>query len=250
MRVLHITLSRIDTVVTMNFRQCLLIAIGIHVAIMGIPIKEKVGNTQQTIALIITEKPKSNPATVVKVTPIETPVRPGAEIKIPKSEQRKKQKSKPRKKKPEIFKKPVKNMIEPEKVIKEPERSPTEATEPIEAVSVVATPVRIVAAKDLKPTSGMVPVQFGSEEGPQFLRRIIPGYPLRAKRLHKQGIVILMLTIDAEGNLADVKIMKKAGFGFDEAAVKAVQESTFKAASQNGTSIACRALLPMKFQLR
>jgi len=248
--VLHITLSRIDTVVTMNFRQCLLIAIGIHVAIMGIPIKEKVGNTQQTIALIITEKPVSSPTMIapfVKRPPIETPTRPEPEIKIPKPKQRKKHKPEPRKKAPETVKKSVKNIIEPEKVIKEPEQPPVE---PIEAVSVVATPVRIVAAKDLKPTSGTVPVQFGSEEGPQFLRRIIPGYPLQAKRLHKQGTVILMLTIDAEGTLANVVIVKKAGFGFDEAAVKAVKESSFKAAFQNGTSVACRALLPMKFQLR
>jgi len=234
----------------MNFRQCLFIAIGIHVAVMGIPIKVKVSSTNQTIVLSITEKPVSSPtmsAPFVKRPPIETPVRPEPEIKIPKPKQRKKNKPKPREKAPEIVKKSVKNIIEPEKVIKEPKRPPAE---PIETVPVAAAPVRIVAAKEPELPSRMAPVQFGSAEGPHFLRRVIPGYPQRAKSLHKQGTVILMLTIDTEGNIVDVKIVKKAGFGFDEAAVKALKESTFKAASRNGTSIACRALLPVRFQLR
>ena len=229
----------------MNFRHCLLIAIGIHLAIMGIPFKTKVSDIKQTIALIITEKPKSASAMVtpvVKTPPIEMPIKPEPEIKIPKPELQKKHKPKRRKRKTEIIRKPVKDSIEPDKVIKEPDRPPAK---PVEAV-----PDRMVVAKEPAPAAGVVSVHFGSAEGPHFLRRVIPDYPRRAKSLHKQGTVILMLTIDAEGNLVDVEIVKKAGFGFDEAAVTAVKESAFTAASQNGTSIACRALLPIKFQLR
>ena len=91
---------------------------------------------------------------------------------------------------------------------------------------------------------------FGSSDGPRFLRKTIPVYPPVAKRLQKEGSVLLRVTIDERGRPVDVEIVKSAGFGFDEEAVKAVQCSTFVPAKKEGKPLACKVLLPIRFVLK
>ncbi len=90
---------------------------------------------------------------------------------------------------------------------------------------------------------------FGSADGPCFLHKTMPVYPPLARRLQKEGNVLLRLTIDERGRLVDVEIVKSAGFGFDEEAVKAVKDSSFVPAKRDGKPLACRALLPIRFVL-
>jgi protein TonB len=70
-----------------------------------------------------------------------------------------------------------------------------------------------------------------------------------ARKLGREGRVVLKLTIDEKGNLSDIEVIEKAGYGFTEAAVEAVRKSTFFPAKKNGKPIASRALLPIRFQL-
>ncbi len=91
---------------------------------------------------------------------------------------------------------------------------------------------------------------FVSGEGPRFLRRQMPVYPQIARRLGKEGNVLLRLTIDEKGNLLNVEVIEKAGYGFTEAAVEAVKKSAFLPAKKDGKPIPCRAILPVKFQLK
>jgi protein TonB len=90
---------------------------------------------------------------------------------------------------------------------------------------------------------------FGSSDGPRFLRKTTPDYPSSAKKLQKEGNVLLRVTIDERGRPVDVEIVKGAGFGFDEEAVKAVRSSTFVPAQKGGKPIACKVLLPIRFVL-
>jgi protein TonB len=78
----------------------------------------------------------------------------------------------------------------------------------------------------------------------------LPEYPMRAKRLGREGSLLLRLTIDKQGRVVEVEVVKKAGSGFDEAAVKAIRASTFAPAMKNGRPVACRTFLPIRFQLR
>jgi protein TonB len=91
---------------------------------------------------------------------------------------------------------------------------------------------------------------FGSASGPAFLRRVLPVYPEMAKRLGKEGRVVLRLSIDARGNLQSVQVVEGAGFGFEEAALTAVKQSSFRPATVQGEPRACIARLPIKFALR
>jgi protein TonB len=94
-----------------------------------------------------------------------------------------------------------------------------------------------------------IETRFGTSVAPAFLHREMPIYPMMARKLGREGKVMLKLTIDEKGNLSDVKVIEKAGYGFTEAAVEAVKKSTFLPAKRDGKPIASRALLPIRFQL-
>jgi len=94
-----------------------------------------------------------------------------------------------------------------------------------------------------------IETRFGASVAPAFLHREMPVYPMMARRFGREGKVVLKLTIDENGNLKDVEVIDKAGYGFTEAAVEAVKKSTFLPAKKDGKPIASRALLPIRFQL-
>lgn len=102
---------------------------------------------------------------------------------------------------------------------------------------------------DTVASSGPIDAKFGSIRGPKFLHREIPRYPRRALKRRKEGVVLLRLTIDKNGNLQNVNVEKDGGYGFAQSAIDAVRKSTFLPAKLNGKPIACKCLLPVKFVL-
>ena len=78
----------------------------------------------------------------------------------------------------------------------------------------------------------------------------MPGYPALARRLGKEGLVVLRLTIDEHGTLTSLEVLEDPGCGFTAAAVEAARMSRFLPARVNGRPTACRALLPIRFELR
>jgi periplasmic protein TonB len=91
---------------------------------------------------------------------------------------------------------------------------------------------------------------FGSASGPKYRHKEIPVYPSMARRLGKEGKVVLRLTIDENGNLVNIEVIEDSGYGFADAAIAAVKRSTFIPPKMNGKPIQARALLPVKFTLR
>lgn len=127
---------------------------------------------------------------------------------------------------------------------------------PLETVNPPENVVREVTAapalQSFSSDSASVPhdMEFGTATGPKFLHKELPVYPLMARKLGKEGRVVLRLTIDEKGNLLNIEVIEKSGYGFTEAAVEAVKRSTFIPAKKDGKSIASRALLPIRFTLR
>lgn len=97
---------------------------------------------------------------------------------------------------------------------------------------------------------GPIASTFGSGDGPRFADRVLPRYPMLARELGREGIVLLQLIIDEKGRLVDVQLVKKAGSGFDEEALRAVRSSTFRPAIRNGRAVSCKAQLPVRFVMR
>ncbi|MCG6536756.1 MAG: energy transducer TonB, partial [Syntrophales bacterium LBB04] len=91
---------------------------------------------------------------------------------------------------------------------------------------------------------------FGQPDGPQFLRREIPEYPFAARRLHKEGKVVLMLIIDEKGKLLKVDVIKTSDKEFAESAVEAIKKSTFLPARKKGVPVVAKAILPIRFSLQ
>jgi protein TonB len=90
----------------------------------------------------------------------------------------------------------------------------------------------------------------GGESFPHFLHRELPLYPQAARRMGREGKVILRLAIDETGKLEQVEVVESSGFEFTRAAVEAVKKSTFRPAQQNGRPVPSRAVLPVQFVLK
>lgn len=93
-------------------------------------------------------------------------------------------------------------------------------------------------------------VAFGSAEGPSFRRQARLVYPEEARRQGREGKVILRLRIDARGRLVDARVVKAAGHGFDEAALRAITASSYRPAERNGRTVECVAVLAVRFHLK
>jgi len=91
---------------------------------------------------------------------------------------------------------------------------------------------------------------FGNSDAPAFTHREMPIYPLLARRLGKEGKVVLKLLIDKNGTLQDIEVIGPLGFGFTEAAVTAVKKSTFSPAHNNGEKVPSKAILSVRFNLK
>lgn len=98
--------------------------------------------------------------------------------------------------------------------------------------------------------SGPLDTEFGRPDGPQFEYRALPEYPFAARRLGKEGRVLLLLKIDEHGGLSGVEVLDGSDPLFVEAAVTAVKKSTFLPARKNGMPVPARATLPVRFSLR
>lgn len=66
-----------------------------------------------------------------------------------------------------------------------------------------------------------------------------PRFPEIAKRANKTAVVTVSVLVDENGRAADVQLRdaKRAGFGFDEAAIDAARRATFSPATKNGVRV-------------
>lgn len=99
------------------------------------------------------------------------------------------------------------------------------------------------------PSRGEALSGLNSPEAPSILELIRPVYPPLARRLGKEGTVLLKLHIDEMGRPVEVEIIKRAGYGFDEAALNAIKQSRFRPAMKNGIPVSSVVIVPVRFVL-
>lgn len=92
-------------------------------------------------------------------------------------------------------------------------------------------------------------MMIGETGAPQFIHREPPAYPFLARKLGKEGKVIVRLTLDESGRQKNIEIIEPGGFGFTDAAIAALKKSIFSPARRNGKSVASRVLVPVRFIL-
>lgn len=98
-----------------------------------------------------------------------------------------------------------------------------------------ATPAVSAPAFDEKPTPMTAP---------------LPQYPdaLRAERA--EGTVIIRVSIDATGSVTEAEVVKSTDARFENAAVETVKKKwRFSPAKKDGSAVACRVNVPIRFSL-
>lgn len=76
-------------------------------------------------------------------------------------------------------------------------------------------------------------------------------YPPLAKENGIEGRVVLTFVVKSDGTIADIKPIKKIGWGCEEAAMDVVKKMpSWKPGKQNGKSVPVQFMLPVTFQLR
>jgi periplasmic protein TonB len=76
-----------------------------------------------------------------------------------------------------------------------------------------------------------------------------PAYSEEARKAKYQGVVVLWIVVDAQGNVTDARVVKPLGLGLDEKAVEAVHTWKFKPAIRNGAPVPVRASVEVTFRL-
>ncbi|QQS37922.1 MAG: TonB family protein [Ignavibacteriales bacterium] len=74
-------------------------------------------------------------------------------------------------------------------------------------------------------------------------------YPEKAKQEGFEGKVILQVFIDETGTVVKSEVLKGAGNGLDEAAIKAVELTKFTPAKVKGKIVKAKVVLPIVFKL-
>lgn len=77
----------------------------------------------------------------------------------------------------------------------------------------------------------------GDIEAPVALDKVQPKYPEIARKVRRQGVVVVKAVIDTDGRVVDAKILKSLGFGLDEAALEAALQWRFTPATLHGKPV-------------
>ena len=77
-----------------------------------------------------------------------------------------------------------------------------------------------------------------------------PAYPVSARKAGQAGVVLLTVTVTANGTVSAIRVGKSSGFtALDEAALTAVRNWTFEPARQNGVPVDLEIDVPIRFRL-
>lgn len=83
---------------------------------------------------------------------------------------------------------------------------------------------------------------------PRPYRRLVPRYPETAAVGEIEGVVDVLVDVDAEGDVNKAEVARWAGFGLDEAALETVRQLHFFPAMRDGIPVPMRVLLRYNFR--
>jgi TonB family protein len=89
----------------------------------------------------------------------------------------------------------------------------------------------------------------GSVTAPIPIYKPEPPYSEEARKAKFQGTVVLLIVVDTQGNVADIRTVKPLGLGLDEKAVDTVRTWKFKPGTRNGVPVPVRVYVEVSFRL-
>ena len=94
------------------------------------------------------------------------------------------------------------------------------------------------------------PLRVGGDvKAPVIVNKVEPVYPEVARKARISGIVIVECTINKNGDVTDVHVLKPLPFGLDQAAADAVRRWKFKPGTLNGQPVDVLFNLTVNFKL-
>ena len=156
-----------------------------------------------------------------------------------------------------------------EKVEEKPEPEPEPIPEPVEhAKPVLEAPEpepekeqeEIEQQPESEPVSERTTLEESEVDGlsnepvmvskPAIRNWVEPRYPRAAQRRNQQGVVMLDVIVDEEGNPLEISILTSSGFtSLDEAAIAAISRWEFEPEQQHNRFVKSRVHIPVAFQL-
>jgi protein TonB len=195
-----------------------------------------------TITIQTGERKEREDTTLFKMVDVREYVPPPPE---PKQEEKPEEKKKPE----EVVEVPqqepiAEDIIEVEEEVEpvEPEAVPQEETASVPGPPSVPKPAPIEYLPQHKIS---VPPLMPVEE---IRKRIV--YPPLANRQRIEGVVFLELYIDKEGMIRKIVVLKDPGYGFAEAAIKALEGLRVEPAKANGVEVAVKFRYPIRFTIK
>jgi TonB family protein len=89
----------------------------------------------------------------------------------------------------------------------------------------------------------------GRVRAPRAVFHPAPAYPELARKLRKQGTVIVEATIDDVGNVVDAKVLRDIGFGCGEAAAQTIRTWRYNPATLEGRPVSVYLTVTVSFEL-
>jgi protein TonB len=84
-------------------------------------------------------------------------------------------------------------------------------------------------------------------EPPVPVRTVPPDYPSELRREGVSGLVMVKCNIDEKGDVTETIVEKSSNEAFDKPAIAAVKKWKFKPAKQDGSPVAIKVSIPIKF---
>lgn len=91
-------------------------------------------------------------------------------------------------------------------------------------------------------------VELGEVKPPKLIKAVTPLYPLNARRLGFEGVVIIEATTDLKGRVAKTKVLKSVPL-LDQAAVKAIKQWVYEPLVIDGRPRAIVFTVSIRFSL-
>ena len=89
-----------------------------------------------------------------------------------------------------------------------------------------------------------------SVERPKIIKKVNPIYPEEAKKSLVQGVVVLEITTDEEGNVAKVAVMRSDSSLLNQAAIDAVKQWKYEPMMSKGNPVRLSFNVTLTFRLR
>ena len=123
------------------------------------------------------------------------------------------------------------------------------ALAPVPASAPVVTTKPALPAAPARPAATVAPGPSLSAQ-PRYRTNPPPVYPVAARRLREEGVVLVRVAVAADGRPTAVTVERGCGHPLlDEAAREAVRRWTFEPARAGGTPVDSLVVIPVRFSL-